>query len=282
MQILLKSLKYLYSHRLLILSFALFLIVFLQVACETVELESGWRTREIIIDGRSTDWVGALTYIEDKNFSIGLLNDADYIYFCLVAENQNIRSQILRQGFSVWFDPEGGQEKTFGIKYPLGLEMKGLPGDERDDELDQEGRRGMLRRDMAELEILGPGKEAKERMLIREARGIQIRLAASSGLVVYELKVPLSQDENHPFAIKTTAGQSVGIGLESPKMEIGGRRSGFGTPGGERGPGVGGGPGMRGRSGGRGMMGAGGRFQMPKALKLWATVRLALEKAPSQ
>jgi len=97
-------------------------------------------------------------------------------------------------------------------------------------------------------------------------------------MIVYEIKVPLIQSEQHPYAIGAEAGSSVGIGLETSKMK---RSDMSGQMSGERG---GGGPsgGMRGGAGGRGMPGDGRRPQMRKHLKIWAVVQLASNNSAVQ
>jgi len=140
----------------------------------------------------------------------------------------------------------------------------------RRDEQNLERIRQAPRRQMNELEILGLGKDEVKKIPVEEAKGIEIDIEFSSGMLVYELKVPLIQSEQHPYAIGAEAGSSVGIGLETAKMEWPNMRRE--TSGGR----VGGGPtgGMRGGTGGRGMPG-GRRSRMPQPLKIWAVVQLA-------
>lgn len=251
------------ASRLPILSFVLFLAIFVMVGCEKIELNSDWRDREIRIDGISRDWLGALTYIEEPDISVGLLNDENFIYICLIAEEQYIRAQVMRQGLILWFDPYGGKKKTFGIRFPIGMRERGMPMRMSEDELDPEKLRGPFRKSMRELEILRPGKDKKERMLIAKAKGINVRMDAASGMLVYEIKVPLIRSAQHPYAIGGKPGKTVGIGFVSPKinMKMMGRRMGGGMPG----------------VGGRSGMGRGTR--MPKSLKVWLTTKLAFKNS---
>ncbi len=272
--------RHFFIARFLALSFVSALFFIFQAGCRTLQVESQWRDREITIDGNSDDWLGALYYFEDERISVGFLNDESHIYLCLISENPMIRAQVMGQGLTLWFDPEGGKQKTFGIHYPIG--RQGLGNQEnlmrmRGEELDREELREAFERSMTELEILGPGESEPKRMPIEEAKGIDIKLKPSSGLLVYEIKVPLLRSEQYPYAVGARAGGSIGIGLEIPKMDLsamrermGGRRpQGGGMP-----PGGGGRGGMGGRGGGRGMPGGRGP-QMPKGLKVWVTVQLA-------
>ncbi len=233
-------------------------------------MSSLWRDREVVIDGKHDDWLNALMYFEEEYISLGLLNDESFLYVCMIVENPMIRSQIMRQGLTLWFDPAGGKKRIFGIKFPVGMpeeamqmmrtQEKDAPMKPRRGEPNSERVRQIPLRQMTELEILGPGKNESIRLPIEEAKGININLSASSGTIVYELKIPLSQDEQNPYAIGAQAGSSIGIRLETPKISRSNMRRGMG--------------GVPGRGMGR-MPGGGMRFRMLEPLKVKAIVRLA-------
>jgi len=88
------------------------------------------RTKEIKVDGRTDDWLGSLSIIEDGNVSVGFLNDRENLYICLMLEEDFLQGQVMRQGLTVWFDPKGGKEKSLGLRYPLGRPL-GEKGEDR-------------------------------------------------------------------------------------------------------------------------------------------------------
>lgn len=269
-----KGFKRIFCNKRIILASILFFFAFFLAGCSTFKLESKWLDREITVDGQSDDWLGAMMYMEDKNISIGLFNDENFLYICMIAEDQFVRNQVMRQGVMLWFDPSGGKKETFGIKFPIGMQAGDIPMGRRGDEQDPERSRQARRRPMTELEILGPGKDESLRMPKEDAKGIDIDVKSLSGMIVYELKVPLTHSEEHPYAIGAKAGSLIGVRLETPKMSrqrISGR-SGMGGRGGTGGRG-----GMSGGRGGMGggMRGGGMRPQMPKSLKVQAVVQLA-------
>ncbi len=101
---------------------------------------------------------------------------------------------------------------------------------------------------------------------------------STSGLV-YELRIPLATNENRPYAVGALAGATIGLGLETPEIDMSAmrdkmksRRSGDGGTGGS---------GMRGGGGrgGGGMRDGGGRSrpEMPEPLNVWTKVTLASE-----
>ena len=117
-----------FSPHLLILSLALSMMI----GCSTLQLESTWKDRDITLDGKGGEWLGAKYYFEDSAISVGLINDEQYLYVSMMTENPMIRAQIMRQGLIVWLDPEGGKNKTFGIKFPLGRQGEEQEREEMD------------------------------------------------------------------------------------------------------------------------------------------------------
>ena len=99
-----------------------------------------------------------------------------------------------------------------------------------------------------------------------------------TGLLVYELKVPLRSDEEHPYAIGSNAGNTIGVGLEIPEVDMDEMRSAMkGQMGGQGGMPPGGGMGGMGGGGGMGRRG----YQKPKipnGLDVWSSLKLALDQ----
>lgn len=257
---------------------ALGILVLCTVGCEEQKLDSNWLDREIIIDAKSDDWLDTLYYFESEMVSLGFFNDESHLYVCMLAEHPILQAQVVGQGFTIWFDPDGGKEKTFGIKFPIGMrgdkeQMDFMPTQEG--ELDREKMREAFEKSLADLEILGPGG-AKHQIPVEEAKGIEIKVRNRTGLFVYELKLPLKSDAEHPYAVGANAGAAIGVGLEIPEVDMDEMRNamrdkmdgqGGMPPGGGRG-GMGGGMGRRG----------GQRPKMPNGLDVWASLQLSLNE----
>jgi len=245
------------------------------IGCSTLELESTWKDRDITMDGKSGDWLGAKYYFEDSAVSVGLINDEQHLYVSMMTENPMLRTQIMRQGLIVWLDSQGGKSKSFGIKFPLGRqgdeqEGKGIAQREMMDEMAREEMMLKLQETMTELEVLGPDEEVLAKMDIDDTQGIEVKMRNAGGTFVYELKIPLSSSEELPFAVGVEPGAVIGVGFLSPKMQMrrpSGMRGGGGMPGGRGGMGGG--------------MGGGVGRQMPQELKIWAKVQLASDSAAS-
>ncbi len=257
-------------------------------------MDSRWRTADITVDGRQDDWPSSLMPLGDQPLSIDAVNDGSFLYLRLATSDPGARQQILREGLLVWFDGAGGTKKRLGIKYPF---VQHGSGGADDNEHGGRGGYGGGRRphggtesgdkpdpDTYEppeaLEVLGPGKD-DARMLVRDhAQGIEVALRMDHGTAVYELKVPLAKNSDHPYAVDAAAGQTIGVGFETEKLQShseGGRHGGGGG-GGHGGGGYGGGRGHGGGMGGypRGGSGGGEReAQPPKPIKAWLTLKLA-------
>jgi len=238
------------------------------------------RTKEIKVDGKTDDWLGSLSIIEDGNVSVGFLNDRENLYVCLLLEEDFLQGQVMRQGLTVWFDPKGGKEKSLGLRYPLGRPL-GEKGEGPRGEPGPPPSEGSPEEVMSALEIIRSPKGEPQKMEISDIPGIEISVAPTRGLFVYELKIPLTQTESNLVALGAPPGQTVGIGFEIPKLDRGqmSGRPAEGMPGGGGRPPMGGVPGAGGggRPGGMRGGGPGGGMmeQMPEGLKVWTLVRLS-------
>src|SRR3954463_1904701 len=113
------------------LSVALFLCVYFTAATasERPKFTSQLRDGAIAVDGKYDDWYGHLDPFEASPVAVQFLNDGEYLYMRMTASSTAERMQIVRQGFTVWFDPAGGTRKHFGVRYPI-VEHGSGPGSE--------------------------------------------------------------------------------------------------------------------------------------------------------
>lgn len=115
--------------------------------------------------------------------------------------------------------------------------------------------------------------------------GVDVAADIGTRALVLELRIPLERDPASGYGVGARAGQTVGIGIESPEISVADRErarrpagGAIGGPGaGERGGppgGMGGGRRASGGTGGPGA-GAGDRMQRPEPIKTWG--KLVLE-----
>ncbi len=262
------------------MTFTILLSSILMGCGSSLRLDSQWRDRVISVDGKHEEWQEGMNFVEKENVAVGFFNDEDYLYISMTTTNRDIQRQFMAMGFTIWFDPDGGKKKEFGILFPVGMMEMGMMMRGRGQSQDIETLRENFKKSLNDLEIFMPGEKEPRRMPVADATGIEVTVGDSHEQLIYEIKVPLHKSEIHPYAIAAKADKPIGIGFETAqldreKMRERMGRGGMGSrpPGGGSG-GVGGGRG--GFGGGRGG-GMGGRPQMPEQFKLWAQVQLSSE-----
>jgi hypothetical protein len=282
------------------------LVLSLWSACgSTLTLVSQWMDRTVTIDGQDREWGDLKTAVPKTPVQLGVINDADNLVLTLVTQDRALSRRILMQGLTVWFDPQAGENKAFGIRAPLGraeredgppMEREGrrdrdADGEDEDRESRRERYEEAVEDAMQEVEILGSGEEKARKVRVQDLKGIEIALGAAGEGLVYELKVPLAATAEHPDAIGSSAGRWISVGLETPEMERGeperGMRRGGRRGGGPGGwddsvqPQVGGFPG--GRRGEGPPMGRGGWGRdLGERLDVWAKVSLSPVETPAK
>ncbi|MGD9401868.1 MAG: hypothetical protein PVF95_06340 [bacterium] len=254
--------------------------VFFLAGCDELELKSAWRDREIVIDGDATDWRGLTTYVEEGNIAVAVANDAEDLFICLHSPTREIAGQIVMSGLTVWFDPEGGFDRRFGVHCPVGGYMPRRGGretmdrDEMKDTID-----GMVDEAANLIELLGPDNTVYGTYAAGDIEGLEIALGYVSGRIIYELRLPLERTEERPYALGVNWEKKVGIGFLTPEIDMEAIGEGMSGEMGERPPGGGGG---RGGPGGGMPVGPGGgappgmKGGTPEFIELLCRAELAL------
>ncbi len=207
-----------FTQNLLLVWYIISLISMAGAGCNSVEIQSSWIDHNIAIDGvRGSDWDGVMLKIDNEPVGIGFQNDSDYIYLLLTTYDQSLQRQIFSGGFTVWFDRDGGDEKTFGIHFPLSPAQRDISErpELREGKFPEENTPlDKIPFNTAEMEITGPSGDKKQRVNVNQLKRIEAKIDISSGYLTYELKVPLMDGGSDSYAIGTPAGATVGIGIE--------------------------------------------------------------------
>ena len=247
--------------------------VVLLSACGNEELKSKWRTDEITVDGSNRDWVDKLIYNKDNDIAIGIVNDEKDLYINISSTNRAMIQKIIRGGFTVWFNSKGNKDKTIGIRYPIGMNGAVPPFRERFEGSENKSYQDeqpieSFRKRWTEIEIIKDKEDMTLRIPIDNEAGIEVSNSFYEGMFVYELKLPLNEKKDSPYAIGAGESELIGIGFETGKMENKNRmnrmnRRGF--------------SGGRGGRGGRGgvRINTGNFSRMMEPLKYWIKVELA-------
>ena len=252
----------------------------LAVACKQVELASRWAVAEVVVDGVSDEWIDATTYFEKEDVTVGLLNDGEFLYLSLVTSGP-VGRLAMAAGLVVWFDPSGGKDEWYGIRFPVPPEPSerssgggaGARGGGRPGGGGSPSGADRLR----EVELEGPGDLSRRRLPLPVGGGLEVAIRRNGSTFVYELKVALARNDDFRMGLGVEPGSQIGVGLvtgDMPGRGRGGGGGGFGGGGGRGGGGFGGGGGGRG-GGGRGGGGGAGVGDRPDPLNLWAKVQLS-------
>ena len=255
----------------LLLSFPLY-----YMGCGGEEIDSRWRDREIMIDGDASEWRGTEQFSDDdKGVRFAVFNDGEYLYMCFTTWNMRTQQQILVRGLTVWFDAEGGDDRVYGIDFPM---TKGPEELRRMRETTSRDRvraiEDLLIQSRSEM-IVGRSKESDGQwMFVEDAveLGIEAVLDMDDRILVYELKVPINGGQGLPFPEGLADGGIAGVGFKMGKIDLGEMRDSMTRerPQGGKGGRGGMGGGMRG-----GGMSSGTREAMTEELEAWMKIRLA-------
>jgi hypothetical protein len=252
---------------LFLLSFVVISILGLIGCSSAVPLTSYWKKSEIVVDGKQNEWQGSLYDLKKINVTVGVRNDADNLYLCFISYDQNLRRQIMSGGFTVWFDPSGGTEEQYGIKFPVGRpkgarpqmpdknsdggnnpprdvgdedNLPPMPGNDDPSSLDRsrsdDKTMPILQQVSRELQFLGPEEKDIQQATTLELKTMKVQLGISQKAFVYELQIPLKKTNDFPFTLTPGDNNNViGIGFKTEENPVSKPGGGSGGPGGGQG-----------------------------------------------
>lgn len=239
-------------------------LLFLDAEAGNPRLSSAWHCGTIEVDGRDEDWSAGRVYLDDRKTTVGVQNDSQLVFVCLMTADESMIRQIVAMGMTVWFDPDGGDDKVFGVRYPLGARDLGHFPPPAGEHPDSPESITMSDSVAPEMELLDEQGEVVQRLLTGARSDIAAKLMIKDHRLVYELRVPLYFSEENRFAVGTVPGARIGVGFETAGITLDRQ-----PPDGMKRPGGG-----FGGHGGRGNRPPGDRPGRPEALKLWTQVDL--------
>ena len=262
----------------------LFVLPLLVMGCGDQEFNSHWSNGNIKIDGNQEDWGNKIIFFKDENIGIGIQNDSNNVYICLVTSNRAHIIRALRNGLTIWIDPQN-KNRTYGIKYPIGMSndmMFNYPQNQNGDYQDMGSMMKKYESSLNEFELVNKDGELLSAIPVKNDYGIELKVNIIRDQLVYELKIPLDHSINKGFFVNTTPGSHIRLGFEEGKLD----RSQIQQRNKENGFEGGSGEGEEGRRGdrmggryGEGRMGGGNigerSGQNPEELNTWLEVQLA-------
>jgi len=236
---------------------------------KTFELTSRWTNEELVINGTGEQWKDATMLIPGPEVLVGVKNDKENLYLCLMTSNRMTQIQMLALGTTVWFDTEGKKDKAFGIQFPVSglLQGRRFPAQQNTEDL-----RRLIEAAQRQYEIVGPGAGEHHRLADKQDKGVDVHLGYADGTLTYELKIPLHKSADHPYAVSADLLNPLTIGLETGEYSDAMRAQLSGPP--RSAGGSGGGGGGRGGRGGGGQSSNNMGGDAPEPLKHWLIVHL--------
>ncbi|SEA30685.1 hypothetical protein SAMN05660420_01793 [Desulfuromusa kysingii] len=259
--------------------FAIFLLLLLP-GCRQPEFASTGRQDDILVDGKPEDWQRVSTYhLEEPPLGIALCNDQEFLYLRLTTHDLQLQQQIRRGGLTIWLDPSGKKEKSFGISFPLAQNAPpsgdGRPEQGTEPQMSKNSRDKRPQQNNDRFELLVGEKILGDFSVFKNRFAISLALGTQQAGLIYELKIPLSANKLFLQAIPPSATLGIGLETKQTQMSAGPSERAQQSGGEERGGrgGMSGGPG--------GMKKSGGSEQ--SSLKFWFKTHLAagtLHKGP--
>ncbi|HEX7573598.1 MAG TPA: hypothetical protein VF514_10930 [Bacteroidota bacterium] len=165
----------------------------------------------------SNAWRRAILPLGERDASLAIRNDDYYLYVAFLTTDPELQERIRNQGIYIWFDPNGGEARRFGIRYPvawgtLPASMDELPHPESTlpgSPATGWGRPG------DDLEIYTDGYKEYERMGKKDAGGIEVQVTKLSDTLLCQLRVPLREHSRGPYAVSAAPGDLIGVGIET-------------------------------------------------------------------
>lgn len=193
------------------LIFVLLSLTYFISGCNDIKVNSQWCDREISIDGMSFDWENVLMNFEDKKVNLGILNDDDYLYICLVPLDETIIHQAMMMGFTVWLTSESDKDLKLGIRYPVGTKNNRMLPNDIPSERNREELRRNIEESLNEIMIISSNKLDTIAIPVGNTSAVEIRVGTKNERMVYELKIPLTESSDHPYSIGALPGQQIEI-----------------------------------------------------------------------
>ncbi|HTY37892.1 MAG TPA: hypothetical protein VMH23_12315 [Bacteroidota bacterium] len=221
------------------------------------------------MNGSGEGWKDATMLVPGPEVLVGIKNDKENLYLCLITSNRMTQTQMLALGTTVWFDPAGSKAKSFGIQFPVSglLQGRRFPSQQNPEDF-----RRLLEAAQRQYDIVGPGEGEHHRMTEHQAKGIEVHLGYADGTLTYELKIPLQKNADHPYAVGADVSKPLAIGLETGEYSDA-MRAQLAPPA-RAASGAGGGGGGRGGRGGGGQSQSNLGGDAPEPLKHWLIVHL--------
>jgi hypothetical protein len=193
--------------------------------------ECSVKDREIKIDGDAFDWFQHLEKLKGDKITWGSARDEKFLYLVFRIPDKGYAACAQKGGLTVWFDPQGGNKKFFGIRFPAVASGNGginpgasqnplKPGENNPPSEATQTDRPPLDPQTTILEFVDKdGNAQRPSPNDLTASGVKAKTSTVKGVFTCEMKIPLGGDKKSPLSIALGPEKILGIGLISDKPE---------------------------------------------------------------
>ncbi len=180
--------------------------------CMSLALQSTWLDDKGGADpGR---WRESLFSLGERDASLAVQNDDGFLHVSFITTDPGLQGRILKQGIFIWFDPNGGESRRFGIRYPLAWGT--MPGSIDDTPRPGGDLQGAGKgRPGDDLEIYTDGYKEYERVGKKDAGGIVVNVVKLSDTLLCQVSIPLRGPAGGSYGLGAAPGDLIGVGVET-------------------------------------------------------------------
>lgn len=186
-------------------------------------MTSVWRPGDITVDGVLDDWSVLPEEIDGDRVRLGVANDRESLYIAVVVADVATQAQILRRGFTIWFNIEGGGDQRYGIQYPIApdpMELARQTVKFRRAQATNPDIASMyekFQKHSAQLKVLND--KFSTTVDVKDEEPIAAAIDYAAGLLTYELRIPLERYENMIFTLREAQDNEFSMGLTTPEID---------------------------------------------------------------
>jgi hypothetical protein len=215
---------------------------------KALEVKSTWSAAPVIVDGTGQGWSANFVPLGDPPILVSVENDQQYLYVTVRTSDPKVKSQIAFGGLTVWAEAPKATTGGMGVRFPMHRpgQGHGRPPESGEGESSKSPPVNSINEASTEFELLGPTREDSLVVERDPNQPVQVAIGDDSGVLVYQVRLPLQPSDDHPVAVGAAAGAPVTVSLDTarpkgqPPPEGAGPEGSEGArppEGGERGPG---------------------------------------------
>jgi len=159
-------------------------------------------------------WASGFVSLGERDAWLAVRNGDDRLAIEFTTTDPGLRDRFVNQGLFVWFDPGGGEARTFGIRYPVAWSghptgIDAVPGQPGSVEGPGAGRAG------DDLEVYTDGFREHDRYAKMDVPGLDVHAGIRADTLFFGLTVPLRGHGHDAYALNAAPGDLVGVGIET-------------------------------------------------------------------